>query len=124
MLHDLALGSAEPAPGEVLQQGGRVYATHCAACHGARGEGVPAIYPALAANRAVTLAAANNVVQAIRWGGFPPATAGNPRPFGMPPFGHMLSDADLAAVATFIRQSWGNQANAVGPVDVLRMRGR
>ncbi len=43
-------------------------------------------------------------------------------PYSMPPFAHQLSDADIAVVVTYIRQSWSNQASAVGPEDVLRYR--
>ena len=50
-----------------------------------------------------------------------PTTAGNPRPFGMPPFGQEFSEQDVAAVVTFIRQSWGNRGGPVTPLDVLRV---
>ncbi|MFT3857504.1 MAG: cytochrome c [Aquabacterium sp.] len=110
------------ASAETLQLGKDVYARQCADCHGAQGQGVPHMYPPLAGNRAVTLAGAHNVLKVILHGGFAPATAGNPRPFGMPPFGPSLQDEEIAAVATFIRQSWGHQASAVSTVDVNRAR--
>lgn len=110
----------EAATSAVMQRGGKVYGTHCAACHGDRGQGVSGIYPALAGNRAVTLASSANVVQVIRLGGFSPSTAGNPQPFGMPPYAPLLDKDDIAAVATFVRQSWGNQASAVAPWEVQR----
>jgi hypothetical protein len=78
--------------------------------------------PALAGNRAVTLASHVNPVQAILSGGFAPATAGNPQPYGMPPYRTLLTDTEVAAVASFIRQSWGNQAGAVTALDVQRVR--
>lgn len=71
---------------------------------------------------AVLLPTANNVVQMIRRGGFAPTTAGHPRPFGMPPYGQLLDDREIAAVATFIRQSWGHAAPPVSPLDVLRVK--
>ncbi len=113
-----------PASGKVMQQGAGLYKTHCASCHGAQGQGVRGIYPALAGNRAVTLTPANNIVQAVRWGGFSPTTSGNPQPFGMPPFGQVLNEEDVAAVVTFIRQSWGNEANETSPMAVLTVQGR
>jgi mono/diheme cytochrome c family protein len=97
----------------VMARGGRIYDQRCAYCHGDRGEGAPGAYPALAGNRAVQMASPTNLIQAVRHGGFLPATAGNPRPFGMPPFGHVLNDDDVAAVLTYIRGSWGNDADAV-----------
>jgi mono/diheme cytochrome c family protein len=68
------------------------------------------------------MASAANPVQAILSGGFAPATAGHPQPYGMPPFRTLLTDAEIAAVATYIRQSWGNQAGVVTPLDVNRLR--
>lgn len=115
-------GEAEKAAPQVLARGGKLYDQNCASCHGDNGQGVPSIYPALAGNRAVTLDSPNNVVQFIRKGGFSPSTSGNPRPFGMPPFGQDFSNEDVAAVATYIRQSWGNNAAPVSPREVLRIR--
>ncbi|WP_375140766.1 c-type cytochrome [Roseateles terrae] len=111
---EVSRGSAES-----VQRGGKLYSEHCATCHGAAGEGVTGQYPPLAGNRAVTLPVINNLVQMIRHGGFAPATAGNPRPFGMPPYGQTLSDAQIADLATYLRQSWGHEATAVAPLDVL-----
>jgi mono/diheme cytochrome c family protein len=113
---------AKRAAADVRQRGQKLYDAQCAACHGDRGQGVPGIYPALAGNRAVTLDNPANLVQMIRAGGFSPSTAGNPRPFGMPPFSQLLSNDEIAAVSTFIRQSWGNQAGEVTPLDVIRVK--
>ena len=104
----------------VMARGGRIYDQRCAYCHGDKGEGAPGAYPALAGNRAVQMASPANLVQAVRHGGFLPATAGNPRPFGMPPFGHVLDDDDVAAVLSYIRGSWGNDADAVSPRQTAR----
>jgi len=112
---------SRPADAQMMVAGSKIYEQHCAACHGDRGQGVSGMYPALAGNRAVTLATHNNLVQAIRQGGFMPTTAGNRQPFGMPPYGHVLNNGDMAAVATFIRQSWGNSAAPISTLDVLRV---
>ena len=40
----------------------------------------------------------------------------------MPPFRTLLSPAEIAAVASFVRQSWGNRAGAVSALDVQRVR--
>ncbi|AKJ27478.1 cytochrome c [Caldimonas brevitalea] len=115
-------GKPEPAPSDAMTRGARVYEQHCAACHGAAGEGAAGAYPALAGNRAVTMPMTANLVRVVLSGGFLPATAGNPRPYGMPPFTHVLDDADIAAVLSYIRQSWGNQAEPVSQLDVLQHR--
>jgi mono/diheme cytochrome c family protein len=108
--------------GATLERGRTVYRERCEGCHGPQGEGARGAYPALAGNRSVVMDPPVNVVRAVLSGGFQPATAGNPRPWGMPPFGHVLDDADVAAVVTFIRNQWGNSAAAVSGNDVQRLR--
>ncbi|HYD75860.1 cytochrome c [Ramlibacter sp.] len=110
------------APREVLELGARVYGNHCAQCHGKQGEGAGAAYPALAGHRTVTMGSSANLVRVILSGGFPPTTPGHPRPFGMQPFGQALSDAEVAAVASYVRSAWGNDAPAVSLLDVQRVR--
>ena len=92
----------------VLRRGETIYAQQCAWCHGERGEGVAGAFPPLAGNRAVNMRHTSNLVQVVRRGGFLPATEGNPQPYGMPPFGHLLDDADIAAVLSYVRANWGN----------------
>jgi mono/diheme cytochrome c family protein len=118
----LAPPAAPVAQASVLTQGAKLYEQHCAQCHGEQGRGVPNAYPALTGNRAVTMPQTANLVQIVLNGGYAPATEGNPRPFGMPPFVLELSDSEVAAVLTYIRQSWGNQAGVVTPLEINRMR--
>lgn len=106
----------------VFERGTKLYADHCAGCHGEQGEGVAGMYPALAGNRAVSLASPANLVRVVLEGGFAPSTAGNPRPYGMPPFATVLNQADIAAVLTYVRGAWGNQGSAVPEVEVNRYR--
>ncbi len=107
-------------PAEQLGRGRQLYTDHCLACHGDQGQGAPGAYPALRGNPIVTLADPGNLVQAITGGGFAPATAGNPRPYGMPGFD--LPHEDLAALATWLRASWGHDAPPVSAVQVLLAR--
>lgn len=116
-----ARATAAQAPAAQRELGQRLYTRHCADCHGEQGEGRPGRFPALAGNRAVTLADPHNVLQMVRHGGFAPSTAGHPRPHGMPPFGHLLDAEAQAAVATYIRQAWGEPAPAVNALEVLRL---
>ncbi|CAN5199119.1 cytochrome c [soil metagenome] len=104
------------------EKSAKLYEQHCAQCHGDKGQGIANAYPPLAGNRAVTMAATENLVQMVLGGGFPPATAGNPRPFGMPPFVLVLDDSEVAALVSHIRTSWGNQASAITPLEVNRIR--
>ncbi len=110
------------APVEQLEAGGRLYAKHCAECHGKAGEGTAGAYPPLAGNRAVTMDSPVNLIRIVQNGGFLPATAGNPRPYGMPPFSHLFDDAQTAAVVSYIRTAWGHQAPAVTQLEVLQSK--
>ena len=83
---------------------------------------MPGAYPALAGSRAVTMRSTANLVHVVLEGGFPPSTAGNPRPFGMPPFAIVLSDADVADLLSHVRGAWGNTAPPVSALDVQRAR--
>lgn len=100
--------------------GKKIYADQCAQCHGEQGEGARGAYPALAGNRAVTLDSPANLVQIVLHGGFAPATADNPRPYGMPPFQQALDGTQVAAVLSYIRHAWGNTASPVSPLEVLQ----
>jgi mono/diheme cytochrome c family protein len=104
----------------VMARGAKIYDQQCAYCHGDAGQGAENAYPALAGSRVVTMDSAVNLVQILRHGGFLPSTAGNPRPYGMPPFGHVLDDDGMAAVLSYIRGSWGNDAPPVTRSQIMR----
>jgi mono/diheme cytochrome c family protein len=106
----------------MLDAGASLYDTHCVKCHMANGQGKPPGYPPLAGNRALTTDNAANAIRIVLNGGFAPGTAGNPRPYGMPPFGHVLDDTQAAAVVSYLRNSWGNRAPLVSPLDVNKYR--
>ena len=116
--------TALSATNTVAERGAKLYEQHCAQCHGDKGQGVSNAYPTLAGNRAVLMPQTVNLVQIVLNGGYAPATAGNPRPYGMPPFVLVLDDSDIAALLTHIRNSWGNQASAVSQLEVNRIRAR
>jgi mono/diheme cytochrome c family protein len=107
----------------ILKRGARLYEDRCVGCHKADGKGVPPAYPPLAGNRSLTIASAINPIRVVLNGGYPPSTSGNPRPYGMPPFGPALNDDEVAAVVSYIRTSWGNKGTLVSPVEVARFRG-
>jgi mono/diheme cytochrome c family protein len=115
-----------PRPGpegeKQLALGAALYEKHCASCHGASGQGEPPHFPPLAGSRAVTLSSPVNAIRAVLHGGYPPSTAGNPRPYGMPPFSAILNDEEVAAVVSAIRNTWGNEASMVQSSQVNRYR--
>jgi mono/diheme cytochrome c family protein len=126
-LKQLPRSDAAPAKGksasvQVLALGERLYQKHCAACHGDQGTGALGIYPPLVANRTVLMQPSTNLLRVILTGGFLPSTAGNPRPFGMPPFAQSLNDAEVAAIASYVRSAWGNTAPEVTALDVQKVR--
>ena len=115
-----AAGGGTRRDAGVMARGATIYDQRCAYCHGEAGEGAPGAYPPLAGSRAVNMASPHNLIQAVRHGGFLPTTAGNPRPYGMPPFNHVLDDNDIAAVLSYIRGSWGNDAEPVSQRETMR----
>jgi mono/diheme cytochrome c family protein len=130
-LKSLAEGSTPNAPRPttsadesslLLRLGQTIYADKCASCHGDKGQGKPPHYPPLAGNQSIQMSSSVNPVRMVLNGGYPPGTAGNPMPHGMPPFAQSLSDDEVAAVVTYIRVSWGNHGAAVsvGEANALR----
>lgn len=113
----------DPKPdADVMRRGQAVYEDRCVQCHGEQGEGAAGAYPPLAGSRKVMLASPVNLVRVVVSGGFAPTTAGNPQPYGMPPFGQALTDAEIAAVVTYLRNAWGNSAPPVTELEVLKVR--
>jgi len=105
-----------------LARGSKLYARQCASCHGKDGQGVAGVYPPLAGNAAVTEPTGINAIRIVLLGGFAPSTAAHPRPYSMPPFAQQLSDADVAAVVSYVRQAWSNKASPVMERDVANYR--
>lgn len=102
--------------------GPRLYQQHCADCHGPQGEGAAGVYPPLVGNRLLAQPDALNLARVVMEGGFELATPAHPQPYGMPPYGPLLSDAELAELLSFLRSTWGGGAGPVGPVMVNRWR--
>jgi mono/diheme cytochrome c family protein len=106
----------------MIGKGQHLYADHCARCHGDNGEGRSPAAPPLAANRAVNMSSTVNPIRIVLYGGFPPGTEGNPRPFGMPPFSPTLRNDEIANVLTYVRSSWGNTARPVSADEIEENR--
>ncbi len=97
------------------------YAQLCASCHGPAGEGKAGI-PALAGNSALQAEDGVSVIHMILKGARGPQTLTGPKPAAMPGFEPDLTDREIAELATFVRQSWGNRAPAVTEAGVRRAR--
>ena len=109
------------SPG-VMETGRKLYERQCAACHHSEGKGHPPQFPPLAGNPSITMATPVNPIRMVLNGGYPPGTRKGPRPPGMPPYAHILSDAEVAAVVTYIRVAWDNDGTPVTPADVNPLR--
>lgn len=106
----------------IMTQGAKIYAERCADCHGKDGKGVAGVYPPLDGSSSVNEPTGINATRVVLLGGFAPLTQGNPRPYSMPPFAQQLSDADVAAVVTYVRRTWSNKASVVMERDVAKSR--
>ena len=103
-------------------RGKSVYESVCGICHGSDGLGKPGQAPPLAASEWVTKDL--NTLARVPLVGLngPIQVAGHDWNLSMAPMGAGLSDADLAAVLTYIRTSWGNQSSAVSEADMKAIR--
>jgi len=97
---------------QLIMEGEGVFSANCASCHGAEGQGGAG--PALADNDFVESRSA--VINQILFGAVE---------HGMPPFAPVLDDREIAAVATYIRNSWENEYSIVLPrsVELRRAHG-
>jgi glucose/arabinose dehydrogenase len=110
-----------PPTSEALMVGQGLYAVHCAACHAPDGKGAGDLLPPLAGTDWVT-GDKGRLIRAVV-GGLSGPIEVNGKTYNqeMPPYRH-LSDDDLASILTFIRQSFGNNANAVIPGEIYEER--
>ena len=100
--------------------GARRYNSACSSCHGRDGQGTAdAFYPSLSLNSALNGNQANNLVMAIIAG---IDRKGADAAVSMPALGADLNDAQIAAIANYSLQTFGNPALSVSPSDVTSMR--
>ncbi len=92
--------------------GAAIYRDLCAACHQQDGSGVAYLIPNLARSSSVASREPTSLLRVVIHGAQSVGTAGEPTAPAMPSFGWQLSDEQIAAVATFVRNSWGHAAPA------------
>lgn len=98
---------------ELLGQGESVYQASCVSCHGANGEGIQGVFPAITGSKVATgdVAAHIDIIMNGK-----PGTA-------MMPFVSQLSDEDIASVVTYQRNALGNNVgDVVLPADIKALR--
>ena len=120
--HKKAMASADDAgktwdQKELIARGEKVFAANCAACHQANGKGVPGTFPALDGSSVVTGPKEAQIKTVLN------GVAKNGQPTAMPAWKDTLSDADIAAVITYTRNSWSNHTGeAIQPAEVKAAR--
>ncbi|WP_242111353.1 c-type cytochrome [Luteimonas aquatica] len=115
---------APPSPAATpaaLEPGRRHYLNLCAGCHGGDGQGVPHVAPAMRGNSGLRDRDPHNLVVAILDGLPAHRFVGLQRMQDMPGFSAELDDADIAVLASWLRQRYGGQA-AVEEAAVARLR--
>jgi mono/diheme cytochrome c family protein len=85
-----------------IERGQGVYLEYCAECHQTDGQGWSTLYPRLAGNPIVTLHDPSPVIETVTYG-----------QGSMMAFKDKLSGDNIAAVLSYIRNAWGNEAPAV-----------
>jgi mono/diheme cytochrome c family protein len=111
-----------PADDPVMTAGGAIYRDQCSSCHGLDGKGTPYLFPDVADSSVVRSDDAGSAIRIVLRGARSVATPGEPTSPGMPAYGRTLSDEQVAAVLTYMRNAWGSPAQAVAPADVAKLR--
>jgi len=115
-----AAGETDTKPADAAGEG--IYKDRCAKCHGDSGRGGMFQGPPLFASAVVRSSNPASLINAILYG----ATAPEGIKLGawetMKPYADILSDAEVAAVASYVRGTWGNQASAVSAAQVAKQR--
>ncbi|OZI67225.1 cytochrome c [Bordetella genomosp. 11] len=116
------------ATGQALRTGGDksdgaiTFLNNCAACHRSSGKGYTETFPQLAQSSTVLSKDPASLIHLVLKGAQMPGTRSAPTAYAMPGFDYRLTDAEVAAVVTFVRNSWGNQAPAVSADQVAKVR--
>lgn len=106
-----------------MARGERLYAAHCAACHQAKGQGLAAAFPPLAASDYLSDGPAP-AIDAVLKGLRGRITVNGVEYNGVMPNLSYLSDSEVADVVTYVMNSWGNPGGVVEAAEVAAARGR
>jgi mono/diheme cytochrome c family protein len=121
-----APSNAPPVPqqlsAETYTMGRKLYEGYCSSCHQRHGQGLAPYFPALRGNAAVTLEVPDDIIKTLLLGAPSDPSQAYSAHVVMPSFGSVLNDAQIAAITSFIRASWGNDAAPVKPEQVSQLR--
>ncbi len=114
---------AEKPSKVVMMKGKKVYKGYCMTCHGPDGEGQPGIYPPLAKSDFIKKHDKIYILRAVIFGLSGPIKVNGKRYNGvMNPLPKTYTDKDIAAVATYIYNSWGNPGGVITVEDVKKAK--
>jgi mono/diheme cytochrome c family protein len=122
---DAKVGDAvDPAAPDqsAMKIGAQIYVDECSGCHGSNGRGTPGLFPPLAASALVQQNDPTSLLHVVLRGARSVATSGAPTAPAMPQFAWLLTDDKVAAVLTYVRNSWGNKAPAVSAGEAGKAR--
>ena len=108
--------------GQRIGLGADLFVDNCAACHRTDGKGDPEAFPSLAGNSTTLSADPTSLIRLILGGEEMPSTITRPSNLAMPGFAWRLDDDEVAALATFVRNGWGNKASEVTAAQAKAVR--
>jgi mono/diheme cytochrome c family protein len=111
-----------PTGGPDLERGRSVYDNVCALCHNTDGTGKPNQAPTFVGSEWVTGSSGRLIRIPLHGLVGPIEVNGETWNLAMPAMGAALSDEDLAALLTYMRQSWGNKASPITADQVKAVR--
>ncbi len=120
MIVAVALTGADQA---TMDRGAKVYKGYCSSCHQANGQGLSTIYPPLAKSDWLKNTPKEKVIEAVVYGLKGPITVNGKKYNGvMNPMPTNYKDEDIAAVITYVYNSWGNPGTVVTVADVQKVK--
>ncbi|MGI9231996.1 MAG: cytochrome D1 domain-containing protein [Woeseiaceae bacterium] len=124
LAQDAAVHAAETATGDMAQlmgDGQGLYNTHCAACHQPTGQGLAGAFPPLAESDYLMKDRSRAIATVVEGLSGEIKVNGQKYNAVMPGMGH-LSDAEIAAILTYVTNSWSNEASAFNVAEVVEVR--
>jgi mono/diheme cytochrome c family protein len=103
-----------------IERGKNIYIINCLSCHMENGEGIEGLYPPVAKSDYM-LADTKRSIREILYGVSGEMTV-NGKIYNLPMKGYELNDEQASDVLNYMRNSWGNKAEAVKPEDVKMAR--